>query len=67
MRYVVRLGFMERCYVERDYIIEADTPRQAETFALDRESIVDAGPDHCCIPEGMEDLKIVAGAKPATE
>ena len=65
MRYVVRLGFIERCYVERDYIVDAESPAQAEEFALARENVVDAGPDHCCMPESIEDAKIVEGAQPA--
>jgi hypothetical protein len=65
MKYVVRLGLIERCYVERDYIIDADSPQQAEEFALHGENVVDAGPDRCCMPESIEDAKIVTGAQPA--
>jgi hypothetical protein len=65
MKYVVCLGFIERCYVERDFIIDAASPEEAERFALDRENIVDEGPDHCCCAEGMEDLRIITGAQPA--
>jgi len=66
MKYVVRLGLIERCYVERDYIVDADTPKQAEEFALHGENVVDAGPDRFCMPESIEDAKmIVTGAQPA--
>jgi hypothetical protein len=65
MRYVVRLGLIERCYVERDYIVDANSPMEAEEFALIGENVVDAGPDQCCIPDSVEDRKIVDRAQPA--
>jgi hypothetical protein len=65
MNYVVRLGFIERCYVERDYIVDAASPQQAEEFALIGEKIVDTGPDQCCMPQSIENEKIVEGARPA--
>jgi hypothetical protein len=64
MKYLVRLGLIERCYVERDYTIDAESPEEAEESALAGENIVDTGPDHCCIPDGTEDAKIVTGAQP---
>lgn len=67
MKYVVRLGFIERCYVERDYIIDADSIQQAEEFALSGENVIDAGPDRCCMPEGIENTKIIEGARPAEQ
>jgi hypothetical protein len=55
--YRVTQSYLETCYVERDVLVEADSPGEALEKALD-DDILDTGEEHCCEPQESFDFAI---------
>jgi len=55
--YRVRQKLVETCYVERDVLVEADSPEEARQKAIDNDPL-DAGEDFCCEVEECSDYGI---------
>jgi hypothetical protein len=56
--YRFRMGFMETCYVERDFFVLAATEEEARKKALDNDA-TDEGEEHSCFPEERNALKVI--------
>jgi hypothetical protein len=44
--YRIRQKLLETCYVERDVLVEADSPEEAKQKAIENDYL-DVGEDHC--------------------
>ena len=56
-QYAVRVGFREISYVERDFIVEAESEDEAIAKALARD-VIDEGEDKICEPQGIDDIEL---------
>jgi hypothetical protein len=57
--YRIRQRLREICYVERDVLVEADSPEEARQKAIDDDTL-DTGEDHCQELEECTDYGIAA-------